>query len=62
MTDEQRIDKLEQARRLVAEAVADCGVPQIEKILRDADTNLHWALWNLGAPVSLRPELDRGNQ
>ncbi len=62
MTIDQRIDKLEQARRLVAEATAGCDIPQIEKILRDADTSLHWALWNLGAPVSLRPELDRGNQ
>lgn len=62
MTIEQRIDKLEQARRLVADATGDCGIPQIEKILRDADANLHWALWNLGAPVSLRPELDRGNR
>ena len=59
MKIERRIEKIHQARQLVAEASADCDVPQLESILRDADMNLHWALWNLGEPVSLRPELDR---
>ena len=40
----------------VAAAAADCDLPQIEAILKSADMELHWALWNLGAPVSLRPE------
>ncbi len=59
MKIEKRIEKIHRARQLVAEAGADCGVPQLESILRDADMNLHWALWNLGEPVELRPELDR---
>ena len=25
---------------------------------RSADMELHWALWNLGEPVSLRAEMD----
>jgi len=27
-------------------------------MLRNADMELHWALWNLGVVVSHRPELD----
>ncbi len=58
MTVEQRIEKIRQARALVAEAGAGSGVPMLETILADADMALHWALWNLGADVSLRPEID----
>lgn len=58
MNIEQRIEKLKQARRLVAEAVEGCGIPQLESTLRDADMNLHWALWNLGEVTELRPELE----
>ena len=58
MKIEQRIEKLKQARRLVAEAVEGSGIPQLESTLRDADMNLHWALWNLGEVTELRPELE----
>lgn len=58
MNIEQRIEKLKQARKLIAEAVADCGIPQLESTLRDADMNLHWALWNLGEVTELRQELE----
>jgi hypothetical protein len=58
MTIEQRVEKLKQARELIAEAVADSGIPQLESTLREADMNLHWALWNLGEVVELRPELE----
>lgn len=58
MNIEQRIEKLKQARKLIAEAVAGSGIPQLESTLRDADMNLHWALWNLGEVVELRPELE----
>lgn len=58
MTDEERIDKLKVARRLVGEARSDCGLPQIESILNDADMALHWALWNLGEVETLHPVLE----
>jgi hypothetical protein len=58
MTVEQQIENIRQARALIAEAGAGCGLPQIESVLADADMCLHWALWNLGEEVSLRPEID----
>ena len=58
MKIEERIDKLKKARALVAEAVDGCGIPMLETTLGEADMNLHWALWNLGEPVSLRHEND----
>jgi len=57
---EERIRKIRQARAAIAEAVAGCDIPQIGAMLRSADMELHWALWNLGEAVSLRPELDYG--
>jgi len=32
--------------------------PQIEMTLRNTDRERHWALWNLGKTVSLRPGFD----
>ena len=58
MNIEQRIERLKQARVLIAEAVAGSGIPQLESMLRDAEMNLHWALWNLGEVMELRPELE----
>jgi hypothetical protein len=58
MTIDQRVDKLKQARKLVAEAVAGCGIPQLESMLREVDMNLHWALWNLGEVGDLTPDLE----
>ena len=54
---EEQIRKIREARALLATALEGCNVPQIEAMLRNADMELHWALWNLGEPVSLRPEL-----
>lgn len=54
---EERISQISQARALLAAALKDCDLPQIEAMLRNADMELHWALWNLGEPVGLRPEL-----
>jgi hypothetical protein len=56
---EECIGKIKQARAQLAAAMASCEVPQIEAMLRTADTELHWALWNLGEAVSLHPELER---
>lgn len=58
MTPDQRGALIEQARRLLQQAMNDCDLPQIETILRSADQELHWALWNLGQSVPLRPEFD----
>jgi len=57
MTIEERIALIRQARQLVGAAMVGGGLPQIEAILRSADTELHWALWNLGEPVAMRAEL-----
>ena len=58
MQTEERVALIWQARKLVSSAMSDCDTPQIEAILRSADMELHWALWNLGEAVPLRPELD----
>jgi hypothetical protein len=54
---DEQIRKIKQARALLADAMKRCDLPQIEAMLRNADMELHWALWNLGEPVPLRPEL-----
>lgn len=56
MNVDKNIATIEQARVLVRQALAECELPQIEAMLRNADMELHWALWNLGVPVSHRPE------
>ncbi len=56
---EDCIAKIKQARTLLAAALAGCDTPQIEAMLKNADLELHWALWNLGEPVSLHPELEK---
>ena len=40
------------------------GLPQIQNNLRQADMELHWALWNLAKPGTLFPEggEDRGGR
>ncbi len=58
MKTEDLAAKIKQARELIATAIPGCDSPQIETMLRNADMELHLALWNLGEPVSLRPELD----
>lgn len=58
MTTEERIEALKQARQLVNAARRDAASPMIETALTEADMNLHWALWNLGEAVELRPDLE----
>lgn len=60
MTTEDRVACVRDARGLIQTAMRDCDSPQIEAMLRSADMELHWALWNLGEAVTLRPELDYG--
>ncbi len=57
MTVDDMIAKLREARGLVDEVFAGSDIPQIQSILRHADQNLHWALWNLGEAEELRPDL-----
>jgi hypothetical protein len=57
MTRDELIAKLHDARALVYLAHEGTDLPQIQMILRHADQNLHWALWNLGVVNSLRPDL-----
>lgn len=57
MNRTQMIVNLRRARAL-ARAVYDAtDLPQIQLIIRHADQNLHWALWNLGQIDELRPDL-----
>ena len=58
MSNDEQIAAISKARDLVIATMAACDAPQIEAILRSADMELHWALWNLGAKVALRPELE----
>ena len=58
MSLEDRIALVRRARELVQAAGTGTDLPQVEAILRSADMELHWALWNLGEQVTLRPELD----
>ena len=58
MSHENQIEKLQAARALIREAASDLGVPMLEVALREADMNLHWALWNLGEEVELLPEAE----
>jgi hypothetical protein len=58
MKAEDRVATIRQARDLIASAMSGCESPQIEGMLRNADMELHLALWNLGEAVSLRPEMD----
>jgi len=50
------LERIGRARSLLQEVVDATDLPMIERTLRLADMNLHWAQWNLGAPVSLMPE------
>ena len=58
MNIDEQIAAIAKARALVIATMAGCDTPQIEAILRSADMELHWALWNLGAKVAIRPELE----
>ena len=58
MKPQQMIENLKAARALIAEIYDGTDLPQIQSIVRHADQNLHWALWNLGEVETLRPDLD----
>lgn len=56
MDYEKEIEKLKAARVLIQDAAAGLKVPMLEAALTEADMNVHWALWNLGEEVELRPD------
>jgi hypothetical protein len=56
MNTQEQIHRIRQARDLLSPIITTAGEPQIEAILRSADMELHWALWNLGLAVEHRPE------
>jgi hypothetical protein len=56
MNVQKNIAAIEEARASIRKALAECELPQIEAMLRNADMELHWALWNLGVAVPMRPE------
>ena len=58
MNRETSIARIADVRANIKELLQDCETPQIEMMLRNADMELHWALWNLGVNVPLRPEAE----
>ncbi len=58
MERDQILDRIAQARALLREVIEATDIPMIERTLKLADMNLHWAEWNLGAPTTLMPELE----
>lgn len=59
MDEATLIKELQHMRSRLAPLIVGTSLPQIEAILRSADMELHWALWNLGELVEHRPEADR---
>jgi hypothetical protein len=55
---ERMLECIAQARVMLQEVIEGTDLPMIERTLKLADMNLHWAQWNLGVPTSLMPELE----
>ena len=58
MDREEMLQRIAQARALLREVIETTDLPMIERTLKLADMNLHWAQWNLGVPVTLLPEME----
>lgn len=58
MDREEMLKRIAQARALLREVTDATDLPMIERTLKIADMNLHWAQWNLGVPVTLMPEME----
>jgi hypothetical protein len=58
MQHEEVLNRIAQARALLRDVIAGTDLPMIERSVKIADMNLHWAQWNLGVPTSLMPESD----
>ena len=57
MDTPSQIQQLHQIRAQLAPLLAGPCEPQIEAILKSADMELHWALWNLGEVLEHRPDM-----
>ncbi len=55
---EQMLQRIAEARALLGEVIEGTDLPMIERTVKLADMNLHWAQWNLGEPVTLMPEME----
>ena len=55
------LGRIAQARALLREVIEATDLPMIERTLKLADMNLHWAQWNLGVPTTLMPELEENS-
>ncbi len=58
MEREEMLKRIAQARALLREVIQSTDLPMIERTLKLADMNLHWAQWNLGVPTTLMPEME----
>ncbi len=58
MDREEMLKRIAQARALLREVIERTDLPMIERTVKLADMNLHWAEWNLGVPTSLMPEIE----
>jgi hypothetical protein len=58
MNTNDQVKRLKNMRAELISLIKEADSPQLETILRAADMELHCALWNLGEPMSLRPEMD----
>jgi len=54
-TREELTQLIKKARQLVVEAIVRAEYPALQKALKDADTMLHWSLWQLGEVEDLNP-------
>ncbi len=57
MDIQEQTRRIREARALIAPLIARPLEPQIEAILRSADMELHWALWNLGEVLPHRHDM-----
>ena len=58
MDRDEMLQRIAEARALLGEVIESTDLPMIERTLKIADMNLHWAEWNLGVPTSLMPEME----
>jgi hypothetical protein len=58
VTVPELIQTIRDVRATLIDAIGETEIPQVDAMLRNADMELHWALWNLGEPVGVRPEFD----
>jgi len=58
MTVPELVHTIREIRSVLIGAIGETEIPQVDAMLRNADMELHWALWNLGEPVGVRPEFD----